>query len=142
MLVGWTCCLQGKIFLFEFGKILGFGLGWHTLQRIIAESSAMMGGGDNAALLADDLILVDFPGKNAICTVSVNFLPKQHGDAPPLGIIIHVSSAVFQRNFLEVRQLAAEAAAEKSDWDARKRRKKSRQCVLAQWAAEDRLQTR
>ena len=63
-------------------KILLGGLRRHTFQRIVAKSPAMMPGGCNAALLADDAIVINLTAKGTVFTGSLDFFAKQHGVSP------------------------------------------------------------
>lgn len=79
--------LQRKIRIVIFFKILGHGLGGNPLQRIVAKTAAVMPGGNDAALLTDDSIIIDFSAKAAVCTQPLDLFPEQHGIPPFLQLL-------------------------------------------------------
>ena len=68
--------LQRIIFLVVFGKILQLMLGWNSLQRVITKASAVVGGRNDAAFLANNLFLIDLSREAAIGTVSLHFFAE------------------------------------------------------------------
>lgn len=82
------------------GKIRCLLLRRDTLEWIIAEAAALMGGWNNAAFLADNLFVIDFAAILAVGAVSVYFFAKQHEKHLLLSFIIHHECALFQRKFL------------------------------------------
>ena len=71
-------CLETEIFFVVFGKILRLGFLRRSLQGVIAKPAAMVRIRHNAAFLADYLLIIDFAGKFAICTVAINLFTKKH----------------------------------------------------------------
>ena len=69
-----------------------------TLERVIAEMTAMMVTGDDAVILTDGVVIIYFAGILAVCTVAIDLFAKQHGRTAFLhsGVIIHAFCAEFQ----------------------------------------------
>lgn len=101
--------LQRVILLIIFGKIGGQRLWGDSLQRVVAKAAALMGGGDNAAFLANDLFLAELAAKLAVSAPAVDLFSKQHVKTSLLAPIIHYEYAVFQRKFLEPARLPTPA---------------------------------
>jgi len=90
--------LKAVVLLIVFGKILLFRSGRHTLQRIVAEPSAMMGGRDDAAFSTDHLIVVHLTGEHTAAAVSLRFFTKQHV-RPSFRIPLYTISLRFSRGY-------------------------------------------
>jgi hypothetical protein len=72
--------LQTKIFLTQMGKIRCKGLGRNTLQGIVLETAAGIGGGDNTLFHAHDPFLIQNGTSLAVSAAWLNIFFKQHGD--------------------------------------------------------------